>query len=364
MAVRMGIDIGGTFTDLALFDEESGHVHVTKAASTPGEPHRAVNAVINKAGIDNATIRDLVHGTTVATNALLERKTQLPGLITTRGFSDVVFIQRMNRKHHYDLQWDKPTPFVERRHCLEVGRALQLQGRDHRAAGRGGSTPRRPPAARRGLSDIAVCFLFSYVNPANELRMREIIAEEHPGARVSLSHEVYPRWREYDRMSTTLADAFLKTLVGEYITDVAGGLAPIGVEANFLMMKSNGGLVDHRAASAKPVDLLVSGPVGGVLSALYFGRLVGRENLISMDMGGTSFDVSLIADGEANRTAEFEIEWGLPVYTPMVDVRTIGAGRRLGGLDRQGRAAAAWGHARRGRTPARPATSAAVRRPP
>ncbi len=322
----MGIDIGGTFTDLALFDEESGHVRVTKAASTPGEPHRAVNDVIDRAGIDNSTIRDLVHGTTVATNALLERKHQLPGLITTRGFSDLVFIQRMNRKHHYDLQWDKPIPFVERRHCLEVDERCNYKGEiveplDEEAA---------REAARRlrdeGLSDIAVCFLFSYVNPANELRMREIIAEEHPGARVSLSHEVYPRWREYDRMSTTLADAFLKTLVGEYIEDVAAGLAPIGVDANFLMMKSNGGLVDHRAASAKPVDLLVSGPVGGVLSALYFGSLVGRENLISMDMGGTSFDVSLIEGGEANRTAEFEIEWGLPVYAPMVDVRTIGAG--------------------------------------
>ncbi len=326
MAVRMGIDIGGTFTDLALFDEESGHVQVTKAASTPGEPHRAVNDVIGRAGIDNGTIRDLVHGTTVATNALLERKTQLPGLVTTRGFSDVVFIQRMNRKHHYDLQWDKPTPFVERRHCLEVDERCNYKGEIVEPLDEAGA--RR--AARRlrdeGLSDVAVCFLFSYVNPANELRMREIIAEEHPGARVSLSHEVYPRWREYDRMSTTLADAFLKTLVGEYIEDVAAGLAPIGVDANFLMMKSNGGLVDHRAASAKPVDLLVSGPVGGVLSALYFGRLVGRENLISMDMGGTSFDVSLIAGGEANRTAEFEIEWGLPVYTPMVDVRTIGAG--------------------------------------
>ena len=326
MAVRMGIDIGGTFTDLALFDEESGQVHVTKAASTPGEPHRAVNAVINKAGIDNATIRDLVHGTTVATNALLERKTQLPGLITTRGFSDVVFIQRMNRKHHYDLQWDKPTPFVERRHCLEVDERCNYKGEIVEPLDEQGARLAARRLRDERLSDVAVCFLFSYVNPANELRMREIIAEEHPGARVSLSHEVYPRWREYDRMSTTLADAFLKTLVGEYIEDVAAGLAPIGVEANFLMMKSNGGLVDHRAASAKPVDLLVSGPVGGVLSALYFGRLVGRQNLISMDMGGTSFDVSLIADGEANRTAEFEIEWGLPVYTPMVDVRTIGAG--------------------------------------
>ncbi|MCY3805167.1 MAG: hydantoinase/oxoprolinase family protein [bacterium] len=326
MAVRMGIDIGGTFTDLALFDEESGQVRVTKAASTPGEPHRAVNDVIGRAGIDNSTIRDLVHGTTVATNALLERKHRLPGLITTQGFSDMVFIQRMNRKHHYDLQWDKPIPFAERRHCLEVDERCNYKGEIIEPLDEEGAREAARRLRDEGLSDIAVCFLFSYVNPANELRMREIIAEECPGARVSLSHEVYPRWREYDRMSTTLADAFLKTLVGEYIEDVASGLAPIGVDANFLMMKSNGGLVDHRAASAKPVDLLVSGPVGGVLSALYFGSLVGRQNLISMDMGGTSFDVSLIEGGQANRTAEFEIEWGLPVYAPMVDVRTIGAG--------------------------------------
>lgn len=284
MAVRMGIDIGGTFTDLALFDEESGQVLVTKAASTPGEPHRAVGDVIARADIDNAKIRDLVHGTTVATNALLERKHQLPGLITTRGFSDMVFIQRMNRKHHYDLHWDKPIPFVERRHCLEVDERCNYKGEIVAPLDEQGAREAARRLRDEGLSDIAVCFLFSYVNPANELRMREIIAEEHPGARVSLSHEVYPRWREYDRMSTTLADAFLKTLVGEYIEDVASGLAPIGVDANFLMMKSNGGLVDHRAASAKPVDLLVSGPVGGVLSALYFGRLAGRENLISMDM--------------------------------------------------------------------------------
>jgi N-methylhydantoinase A len=322
----MGIDVGGTFTDLALFDEDTGTVRVSKSATTPGVPSEGVNTVIAKAGIDHRAIRDVVHGTTVATNALLERKTQLPGLITTRGFRDVVFIQRMNRKHHYDLQWDKPTPYVERRHCLEVGERCNYNGDvleplDEQEARK---------AIRRlrdaDIRDIAVCFLFSYLNPAHELRMRELISEEHPGAQVSLSHEVFPRWREYDRMSTTLADAFLKTLVREYVADVAGGLERIGVTGNFLMMKSNGGLVDHQAASAKPVDLLVSGPVGGVLSALYFGKLVGRENLISMDMGGTSFDVSLIAGGDANRTAEFEIEWGLPVYTPMVDVRTIGAG--------------------------------------
>jgi N-methylhydantoinase A len=322
----MGIDVGGTFTDLALFDEDTGTVRVSKSATTPGVPSEGVNAVIAKAGIEHAAIRDVVHGTTVATNALLERKTQLPGLITTRGFRDVVFIQRMNRRHHYDLQWDKPTPYVERRHCLEVGERCNHNGDVLEPLDEQETRDAIRRLRDEGIRDIAVCFLFSYLNPAHELRARELIAEEHPGAQVSLSHEVFPRWREYDRMSTTLADAFLKTLVRKYVADVAGGLERIGVTGNFLMMKSNGGLVDHQAASAKPVDLLVSGPVGGVLSALYFGKLVGRDNLISMDMGGTSFDVSLIAGGDANRTAEYEIEWGLPVYTPMVDVRTIGAG--------------------------------------
>jgi N-methylhydantoinase A len=326
MSLRVGIDVGGTFTDLAVFDGETGEVHVGKSATTPGAPIEGVTAVLRDSGVDTARIEDLVHGTTVATNALLERKHQLPGLITTRGFRDVVFIQRMNRKHHYDLTWDKPKPYVERRHCLEVDERCDAAGELVVPLDEDGAREQVRALRDAGIVDIAVCFLFSYVNPAHELRMREIIAEEHPQASVSLSHEVFPRWREYDRMSTTLADAFLKTLVDEYIGNVADGLAPIGFDGNFLIMKSNGGLVDHRAAAAKPVDLMVSGPVGGVLSALFFGRLTGREHLISMDMGGTSFDVSLMTDGDAARTTEYEIEWGLPVYTPMVDVRTIGAG--------------------------------------
>jgi N-methylhydantoinase A len=325
MSYRVGIDVGGTFTDLALFDTDSGELIVTKAPST-ANPTEGVQAVISQTGMAPSAIDGLVHGTTVATNALLERKKATPGLITTRGFRDVVFIQRMNRKHHYDLQWDKPQPFVERRHCVEVDERVNYQGNvvtplDVESA-------HQAVAALRdaGIRDIAVAFLFSYVNPVHELRMRDIIAELHPEANVSLSHEVYPRWREYDRMSSTLADAFLKTLVHDYLENLAEGLVQQGMTSDFLVMKSNGGVEDYRAASAKPIDLLVSGPVGGVLSAIFFGQLTGRRNLITMDMGGTSFDVSLIADGRPNQTAEFEIEWGLPVYTPMIDVRTIGAG--------------------------------------
>jgi N-methylhydantoinase A len=325
MSYHVGIDVGGTFTDLALFDAGTGELVVTKAPST-ANPTEGVRAVIAQTGVAPGAIEGLVHGTTVATNALLERKKATPGLITTTGFRDVVFIQRMNRKHHYDLQWDKPQPFVERRHCLEVRERINYEGEV--------LTPLDDESARQavvalrdeGIRDIAVAFLFSYVNPQHELRMREIIAEVHPEANVSLSHEVYPRWREYDRTSSTLADAFLKTLVHDYLENLAAGLTEQGMTSEFLIMKSNGGVEDYRAASAKPIDLLVSGPVGGVLSAIFFGQLTGRSNLISMDMGGTSFDVSLIANGRANQTAEFEIEWGLPVYTPMIDVRTIGAG--------------------------------------
>ncbi|MFQ5427000.1 MAG: hydantoinase/oxoprolinase family protein, partial [Gaiellales bacterium] len=326
MSLRVGIDVGGTFTDLAVFDPDSGALEVSKAPSTPGDPIRGVLDVIRRASIENASIADLVHGTTVATNALLERKKRLPGLITTRGFRDVVFLQRSNREHLYDIQWDKPVPFVERRHCLEVDERIAADGSvdtplnddDVRvAAGR---------LREEGIRDIAVSYLFSYVNPAHELRTRELILEEFPEASVSLSHEVYRRWREYDRTSTTLADAFLKTLVADYVTNLAEGLGAAGVAGNFLMMKSNGGVEDYRAAAAKPIDLIMSGPVGGVLSSVYLGELTGRKNLISMDMGGTSLDVSLIVEGRANQTTEFEIEWGLPVYTPMVDVRTIGAG--------------------------------------
>lgn len=326
MTYRIGIDVGGTFTDLALFDTDEGVLHISKAPSTPQNPVDGVAAVLEKADVRPSAITDLIHGTTVATNALLERKKATPGLITTKGFRDVVFIQRMNRKHHYDLQWDKPQPYVERRHCLEVTERTDARGEILSPLDREEARAAVLALREEGVADIAVSFLFSYVNPENELLMRKLIHDFYPEATVSLSHEVYPRWREYDRTSTTLADAFLKSLVAEYLGNLADGLEKRGMESPLLIMKSNGGVEDYRAASAKPVDLLVSGPVGGVLSAVYFGRLTGRTNVITMDMGGTSFDVSMIEDGKTNQTTEFEIEWGLPVYTPMVDVRTIGAG--------------------------------------
>jgi N-methylhydantoinase A len=243
----------------------------------------------------------------------------------------------MNRRHHYDLQWDKPHPYVERRDCLEVRERVDYRGEvleplDEDEVRRAIATLRR-----RGIRDVAVSFLFSYVNPAHELRVRELVAELHPEATVSLSHEVFPRWREYDRTSTTLADAFLRSLVSDYVEGLAEGLAGFGLRRDFLIMKSNGGVETWRAAAGRPVDLIVSGPAGGVLGALHVARATGRTDLVSIDMGGTSFDVSLIEDGRVARTTEHEIEWGLPVYTPMVDVKTIGAGGgSIGWIDKGG----------------------------
>ena len=323
---RVGVDVGGTFTDLVLFNPTTGELRVTKSPSTSDKPIEGVRATIDKAGVPLQTIHTLVHGTTVATNALLERKKALPALITTKGFRDIVFIQRINRKHHYDLDWDKPKPFVERRHCYEISERVNYQGDTITPLDEEGAQAVILAIKEAGIAEIAVSFLFSFVNPQHELRMRELIAQFYPQATVSLSHEVYPRWREYDRTSTVLADAYLKSLVGEYVENLSAGLLAASESMNFLIMKSNGGVQEASATVAKPIDLLVSGPAGGVLSATFFGKLTGRPNLVSMDMGGTSFDVSLIAGGEANRRMDFEIEWGLPVFTPMVDVQTIGAG--------------------------------------
>lgn len=326
MAYRVGIDVGGTFTDLALIDDVTGQIYTTKSSSTPGDPIAGVMAVIDKLHMPKEGIDILVHGTTVGTNALLERKGARTALLTTQGFRDVIFIQRMNRKHHYDLRWDKPVPLTERRYCYEVKERINHKGEEVEPLDEEGARMAVRAMKAEGIEAIAVALLFAYVNPAHELRLREIICEEYPGVTVSLSHEVYPRWREYDRMSTTIADAYLKPLVSSYMSNLDAGLKRDGVNASFLIMKSNGGVEDHQAASDKPVDLLMSGPVGGVLSALYLGKLTNRPNLVAVDMGGTSFDVSLIANGEVNRTTEFELEWGLPVSMPMVDVKSIGAG--------------------------------------
>jgi N-methylhydantoinase A len=326
MAVRLGIDVGGTFTDLVAIDEATRTVTSTKVPSTPGDPIAGVINSIEMAGVRFDEIGAIVHGTTVATNALLERKGAPTAFICTAGFRDIIYIQRMNRKHHYDLSWDKPVLPVARRNCFEVAGRFNAEGLE--LAPFDIEMARRVAAEikARGLKAAAICFLFSFKNGAHECAMRDVLQEICPEVEVSLSHEVYPRWREYERASTTIIDAYLKPLVRTYIGNITEGLQRTGSTATLLLSKSNGGVTEAAAISRKPVDLILSGPVGGVIAAVQLGRITGRGNLISTDMGGTSFDVSIIVDGHFGRSQGIELEWGVPIRTGMVNVETIGTG--------------------------------------
>jgi len=323
---RIGIDVGGTFTDLVAVDEETGAFRVAKSPSTKN-PGDGVMNVLNKSGIPKELMKEIVHGTTVATNALLQRKLEEEvAFIATRGFRDLPFIQKTWRRYHYDLRWDKPTPLVKRRNCYEIDERINYKGQILRKLD--GKQARRVigELKNRKIRAIAVSFMFSYVNPAHELLMRKLIKRNYPQAQVSLSHEVDPQWREYARASSTIADAYLRPLVARYAEDLGHGLVKEHVPAKLLLMKSNGGMMDYKVAGNNPVAIINSGPVGGVLGGVYFCNVLGLKNAITMDMGGTSFDVSLISNATYRYTTETEVEWNIPIRAPMVDVSSIGTG--------------------------------------
>ncbi len=332
MAVRFGIDTGGTFTDLIGIDDATGALVVAKTPSTPARPVDAIMNAIALSKADTSALEGISIGTTVATNALLQRTGATVIYVTTEGFTDVPHIQRMNRKHHFSLTWTKPEPLVERRNCLGVDERLDFHGRvlipmtdealenlATRVAGRIADYP-------EGDTAIAVCLLFSYVNPAHELRVREFLRKRFPDVPVSLSHEVAPIWREYERGSTAIADSYVKPIMQRYIEEAFAAFAAGGLDAPWSLMKSNGGKTPADAAEAEPIKFLLSGLAGGIIAGQYFGALAGASNLVTLDMGGTSCDVGLVRDGKISHSNNFEIEWGLPVATPTIDLTTIGAG--------------------------------------
>src|SRR5215213_9495365 len=332
MAGRLGIDTGGTFTDLIGINEETGELVVAKTPSTPSRPVDAIMNAIAQSDAETGALEAISIGTTVATNALLQRNGATVIYVTTAGFEDIPYIQRMNRKHHFSLKWTKPRPLVERRNCLGVAERLDFHGRTlvplsedaledlaGRIAGRLADYP-------QGGAAIAVCLLFSYVNPAHELRLREFLEDRFPGVPVSLSHQVAPIWREYERGSTVIADGYVRPIMQRYIADAFAAFGDAGLRAPWSLMKSNGGKTPADAAEAEPVKFLLSGLAGGIIAGQYFGKMAGEGNLVTLDMGGTSCDVGLVRDGKIAHSTNFEIEWGLPVATPTIDLTTIGAG--------------------------------------
>ncbi len=330
--VRCGIDTGGTFTDLVALDEASGDLVVAKWPSSPRDPVEALVGVIGESQIPPEAFSSLILGTTVATNALLQRSGARVLFVTTKGFRDVPFIQRINRRYHYSLEWTKPKPLVERVDCLEIdervnhkGQVLvaltdgELQGLAKRIEGRLNEGP-------GGDTVIAVCLLFSHLNPLYERRVQEYVEERFPDLPVSLSYRVAPIWREYERGSTVLADAYIKPTLQRYVNGVRKSLGSLGIACPWAVMKSNGGHATAEAAENEPVGVVLSGLSGGMIGGRFFGELAGHKDLVTLDMGGTSCDVGVVRNGRIAYNTDYQIEWGVPIAAPFVDLTTIGAG--------------------------------------
>ncbi len=326
MGKRVSVDTGGTFTDIVVFDTESKDIAVQKASTDAQDPAGNIIDGLARIGVPLGEVETLIHATTIATNALIERNGERTALLTNVGFKDVVFIQRGDQEHSYDLQWIKPKPLVKRRDCKEIACRVDCDGRVVRPVDEKEVQRIVEELRAEKITTLAVAFLFSYAHPGHELEVRELVNRLYPECQVSLSHEVYPRWREYERFSTTIADAYLKPVFTRYTKSLAKGIAEGSHQTALMIMKSNGGVADWEGAVQHPVESIMSGPVGGVLAASYFSRLLGERSLISMDVGGTSTDVCLIQDHGFKYTTSFMLEFGIPISVPMVDVKTIGAG--------------------------------------
>jgi N-methylhydantoinase A len=322
----LGVDVGGTFTDFVAYDPVMKQVKVWKELSTRGDP--VIGIIAGLAGQpDRDSISNLRIGTTIATNAILERKGAVVAYVTTKGFRDVPFIQRGNRKSHYDMSWVKPKPLVKRRHCFELSERIDAYGEvvlplDDAEVRRMAKVIRATPE----IEAVAVCLLFSYLNPAHELRVRAILTEELPDLALSISYGVLPKWKEYERASTTIADAYLKPIVSRQLKAMRGRLNEAGLTAPAVIIRSNGGEMTLEAASEAPAQMVLSGPTGGVIASRFVAEQLGIDHLVTIDMGGTSTDVSTVIGRKESFTTAFEIEWGVPIQVPMIDIRTIGAG--------------------------------------
>jgi N-methylhydantoinase A len=330
--MRIASDIGGTFTDLVFLDEPSGELRLGKASTTPDDFSRAVVEGVTRRDVDLRSARFFVHGTTLVINALTERKGAPTGLITTRGFRDVLEIGRANRPDIYNLRYAKPKPFVPRRLRLEVAERMDHRGKVVEPLDAEGVRGAVRRLREQGVEAIAICFLHSYANPAHELQAAEIAREEAPGVAVTASCEVTREWREYERTSTAVLNAYVQPAASRYLTSLERSLGERGLGARSLhVMQSNGGMATFDQARATPINLVESGPVAGVIGAVAVGAMVGSENVISLDIGGTTAKSCLVQGGRPGTTDEYKIEWtpafaGYPVMVPVVDIVEIGQG--------------------------------------
>lgn len=329
--IRIGIDTGGTFTDVVAFDESTGTMVTTKTPSTPSDPAEGflagVSKVLDLMGEQGTALSAISHGTTVATNQLLEGKVEQLGFITNAGYESVLEIARQSVPDGYGNSyfWVKPDRIVSREYVKGVEGRLDFEGNEIRPLDEDGARRVARWFREQGIDTLGVCLLHAYANPSHEQRLLEIIAEEHPEAVVSVSSEVLREYREYERSMTTLVDAAVKPKLSRYVNNIVRRLEEIGENIPFYVMKSNGGVLSAGEVVHQPITTVLSGPAAGALGAAMVGKIAGFDRILTCDGGGTSTDVSVVIDGEPTLTTEGSVG-AFPSKIPMIDVVTVGAG--------------------------------------
>ena len=329
--MRVASDIGGTFTDLIYLDEVTGEIGMAKASTTPHNFAIGVEDTLEKSGINVADTTFFVHGSTIIINALTERKGGKTGLITTKGFRDVLEITRANRPDIYNMLYTKPKPFVPRYLRLEVRERVNYKGEELEPLNEGDVRQAAAFFREEGIEAIAVCFLHSYADPDHEARCGTLLRELLPDIPVTLSHEIIQEWREYERTNTTVLNAYVQPIAVHYLNTLEKDLSEMGMGPVKHIMQSNGGIATFEMARQAPIRTCESGPVAGVIGAAVIGDLLGEPNIISLDIGGTTVKSSLVENGVPRITTDYRIEYrrdweGYPIKVPTVDIVEIGAG--------------------------------------
>lgn len=337
--MRLGADVGGTFTDIILVDDRSGLFTLGKVLTTPDQPDDAVvegvGQVTRTLAADAGPISHLVHGTTLFTNALIERKGSPTALVTTEGFRDAIEIAREHRYDMYDLRLKRPSPIARRRHRFEIGERILADGTVRTAPDEAEVRAVAVALREAGIEAVAVCLLNAYVNPAHERLVGRILREELPGVAITLSSDIAPEIREFERTSTALCNVYVKKIAERYLSRLERRTREtLGDAAHLYVMQSNGGLISAEQASEMPIRLVESGPAAGALAAAHYGEALGLKDILSFDMGGTTAKACLIVDGEPLLAPEFEVDRqyqfkrgsGLPVKVPVIEMIEIGTG--------------------------------------
>jgi N-methylhydantoinase A len=340
-ACRLGVDVGGTFTDLVLVTQD-GRIASRKVLSTSGNYAEAIFAgirdVLGEAGVAGDSVKELIHGTTIATNAIIERRGARTGLVTTEGFRDLLEIGRLRLMRLYDMDQERPAPLVRRRWRFEVAERLDHRGAVIHPLDRGSVERAVAGIAAERLESVAVCLIHAYANPAHEHAVAALIRKRLPEVYLTLSSEVLPEIREFERTSTTVANAYVMPVLDGYLSSLETGLGAFDIRAPLLTMQSNGGVMTAARARARPVQLIESGPAAGVIGAAAMARQLCLANVISLDMGGTTTKASVVEDYEIRRSSEFEVGGpisrgsrlnkggGYLLRTPAIDIAEVGAG--------------------------------------